>query len=449
MTFTLTEQAVHRALGREGGGADVAFTAVSTDTRTIAPGALFVALAGDRFDGHDFLEAARDAGAVAAIVREGTAAVTGLRLFEVPDTLRAYGLLARARRRTITGPVVAITGTNGKTSTKEMVAAVLRVRFRTHATRANLNNLVGVPQTILEAPADAEALVVEAGANLPGEIARYREIIEPDIAIVTNAVAGHLEGFGSVEDVMEEKLALARAVPLALVGLEPPGLAEGARARGAAEVMTVDLVEGDVRAAEVELHPDGRPAVTIDGRTFTLPLLGRHQAGNALFAWQVAREAGIDLDAAAAALEAVRIPGGRGEMVQAGALTILNDCYNANPSSFLALIDIVRRIRGDRRLVFIAGTMLELGPDAERLHREIGQALVELSPDLLAAVGAFGPAMAPWQATLGERLIMAPDVLALAAVLPSRIRGDELVVLKGSRGMALERIIPAITTSTA
>jgi len=391
---------------------------------------LFVALVGERFDGHDFLEAARQAGAVAAIVRQGSSPVEGLRLLEVPDTLRAYGLLARARRRTLRSPVIAITGTNGKTSTKEMLAAVLRTRYRTHATRANLNNLVGVPQTILEAPGDTEALVVEAGANLPGEIGRYREIIEPDIAIVTNAAEGHLEGFGSLQAVVDEKLALAAGVAVALVGTHPPSLAEGARARGAAEVLTVDIEHGDVRPERMTVEEDGRATLTIDGRTFTLPVLGRHQAGNALFAWAVARVLALDLDAAARALSAVRIPGGRGELVQVGLLTIINDCYNANPASFRAVIDLVRRIRGRRRVVFVAGSMLELGPAADRMHREIAEALVALNPDLLAVVGAFVPAIAPWAGTLGGRLLQAPDAPTLAPLLAGRLVGDELVVLK-------------------
>src|SRR5215210_6081888 len=190
------------------------FAGISTDTRSIAPGSLFVALQGERFDGHDHLPAAAAAGATGAVVRQGTRAVPGVVMFEVPDTLVAFGLLARARRRQIKGPVIAVTGTNGKTSTKEMLAAVLRTRYATYATRANLNNLVGVPLTILEAPADTEALIVEAGANLPGEIARYRGIIEPSLTVVTNAVSGHLEGFGSLAGVIEEKLSLTQDVAL-------------------------------------------------------------------------------------------------------------------------------------------------------------------------------------------------------------------------------------------
>ena len=189
-----------------------------------------------------------------------------LAFFEVDDPLRAFGLLARARRRTLSGPVVAITGTNGKTSTKEMLAAVLGTRYRTYATRANLNNLVGVPLTILEAPPDTEALVVEAGANLPGEIARYREIIEPAITIVTNAVAGHLEGFGSLAGVIEEKLSLTRGRAArhrgdGAAGSSPPAPAAGSPGtdRGARR-RRPHPGPGRPRTA------DARPVLTIGGQ---------------------------------------------------------------------------------------------------------------------------------------------------------------------------------------
>ena len=446
--FALTERTVREAIGLAG-GSERLYSAVSTDTRTLTAGSLFVALDGDRFDGHDFLASARATGAVAAIVRTGTSPVEGLLLHQVADPLRAYGLLARARRRTLPGPVIAVTGTNGKTSTKEMVAAVLRTRYRTHATRANLNNLVGVPQTILAAAPDVEALVIEAGASRPGEIARYREIIEPSLAIVTNAVAAHLVGFGSLQTVLDEKLSLTRQVPLVLVGLEPEGLAEGARALGAETVLTVGLRGADLSPEAVTVGPDGHPTVTVDGRSFVLPLLGRHQAANALFAWGVARLLGLDLDAAARALEQVRIPGGRVEILRVGGLTIINDSYNANPQSFRAAIEVARQLRGTRRLVFVAGTMLELGANQARLHHEVAEQLVALGPDILAVVGEFVPALAPWAAELGDRLVTAADVPALGALLAERLRGDELVVLKASRGVALERILPAITGRAA
>jgi UDP-N-acetylmuramoyl-tripeptide--D-alanyl-D-alanine ligase len=438
------ESEVLEALGLASAGEGRTFTSISTDTRSLPKGALFVALSGERFDAHDFLPSAARAGAAAAVVRIGTPPVEGLRLLEVADTLQAFGALARARRAKITGPVVAVTGTNGKTSTKEMLAAALGTRHVTYATRANLNNLVGVPLTILEAPAETEALVVEAGANLPGEIARYREIISPDVVVITNAVSGHLEGFGSLEGVLEEKLALALEAPLAIVGVDPPALAQGARRR-ARRVRTAALEGADLIPDRVEVGPDARPILTLRGRTFTLAARGLHQADNAVRVWAVAEELGLDLDRVADALGRFTLPGGRGELLQVGGLTILNDCYNANPQSFRSAIATAKSLRQGRPLAFVAGTMRELGSESTRLHQRVAYELVELGPDLLAAVGDFVPALEPYREQLGERLVTAPDPLALAPLVSQRLRGDEVVVLKASRGVALERILPALT----
>jgi len=442
-----TAARVREALGLPpAAGGDRAFSRVLTDTRAIVPGALFVALAGERFDGHDYLAAAAAAGATGAVVRRGTSVPAGLAAFEVDDTLRAYGCLARARRRGIPGPVIAITGTNGKTSTKEMLAAVLRTRYAVHATRANLNNLVGVPMTILEAPDATDALVVEAGSNLPGEIARCREIIEPSLAIVTNAVAGHLEGFGSLAGFVEEKLSLTEGVLLTIVGVDPPELAAGARRRARA-VRTAALARAELVPDRVELGADARPTITFGGVSFSLAARGLHQADNATRVWAVVEALDLDRGASARALERFAIPGGRGELLEQGGLTILNDCYNANPQSFRAAIATARALRNGRRLVFIACTMRELGGDAAALHAEIAAALVELNPDILAAVGEFVPALAPYAARLGDRLVTAPDPIALGPLVAERLEGGEIVVLKASRGVALERILPALTTA--
>ncbi len=438
-----SESDVRQALELPPAAEPATFSGISTDSRAIQAGALFVALQGDRFDGHDYLTAVAQAGAKAAVVRRGTPAVSPLRLFEVDDPLRALGLLARHRRRMVAGPVIAITGTNGKTSTKEMLAAVLGTSYSTYATRANLNNLIGVPLTILEAPPDTEALIVEAGANLPGEIGRYRDIIEPSITVVTNAVAGHLEGFGSLAGVVEEKLLLTVDVPLAIVGVDPPALAEGARQR-ARQVRTAALANADLAADCVTLDSSGRPVVTIQGHSFTLAARGLHQADNAVRVWAVAEALHLEPAAVAHALENFALPSGRGEVIQEGALTILNDCYNANPHSFRAAIATAAALRGNRRLVFVAGTMRELGNESAALHREIADALVDLHPELLAVVGEFVPAMEPYAGALRHRLITAADPMALAPRLAQHLRGDELVVLKASRGVALERILPAL-----
>jgi UDP-N-acetylmuramoyl-tripeptide--D-alanyl-D-alanine ligase len=324
-----------------------------------------------------------------------------------------------------------------------MLAAALRTRWRTHATRANLNNLVGVPATILEAPGETEALVVEAGANIPGEIARYREIIDPSIAVITNATAGHLQGFGSLAGVLAEKLSLVRDVPLAVVGAKPTALADGAR-RLAGTVITAGLENADRVPDRVTLDELGRAIVEVDGRRFQLPYPGRHLADNAMLAWTVARELGLDLGQVAEAFGRFTLPAGRTELRQEGRLTILNDAYNANPQSFQAAIDTARELRKDRRLVFVAGTMRELGPDAARLHAEVARCLVELEPDVLAAVGDFVPALAPWKSRLGDRLVTAADAPTIGPLVAARLRGDEVVVLKASRGVALERILPSL-----
>jgi UDP-N-acetylmuramoyl-tripeptide--D-alanyl-D-alanine ligase len=289
-------------------------------------------------------------------------------------------------------------------------------------------------------------MVVEAGANLPGEIGRYREIIEPDIAIVTNAVAGHLEGFGSLAGVMAEKLGLTDGVDLAIVGVDPPNLAEAARSR-ARRVVSAALRGADITPERVEVGPDARSTITIDGVTFTLAARGLHQADNAVRVWAAVQALELDREPAAQALERFALPAGRGELLQEAGLTIFNDCYNANPQSFRAAIETARTLRGRRRLVFVAGTMRELGRASSELHGEVARSLVELEPDLLAAVGEFVPALAPYASRLGDRLVTAADPVGLAPLLSERLDGNEVVVLKASRGVALEQILPTLTAA--
>jgi UDP-N-acetylmuramoyl-tripeptide--D-alanyl-D-alanine ligase len=225
--------------------------------------------------------------------------------------------------------------------------------------------------------------------------------------------------------------------------MEPPELAAGAR-RVARHVISVGWGGADRVPEGVTLDAQARPSIRLGGRMVHLPLPGRHQAVNALFAWTVGEALGVDPEAAARALERVAVPAGRSELRQEGALTILNDCYNANPHSFQAAIATARELRRGRRLVFVAGTMRELGADAERLHAEVARALVELEPDVLGAVGEFVPALAPYASRLGDRLVTAGDAPAIAPLLASRLHGDEVVVLKASRGVALERVLPAL-----
>ena len=426
--------------------ATLEFPSVSTDTRHLTPGSLFVALKGENFDAHDFLAKAKEQGATAAVVRRGTAPVPGLAFFEVDDTLEALGLLARARRRMFPEgtPVVAITGSSGKTSTKEMIRAALGARYRVHATSKNLNNRIGVPLTILSAPDDTEALVVEAGASLPGEIATLRDIIEPTIAVITNIGYAHVEGFGSLEGVMAEKLSLLDRAPVAILGSGPDAMWAEARRRTQVIPAALPGKSGDDSLLDRYLDEEGHPRLRLDsGETITLPALGIHQLENAQIALAVAQRAGVDHDAAVRALAGVLLPEGRGDVREIGSLLVIDDSYNANPASMRRAVQtaawLARRQR--RPLVVVVGTMLELGPESARLHAEAARDIAERKPALVAAVGTFARAFESLREDLGGRLITAADANALGPRLKSALRGNELVLLKASRGVALEQVL--------
>ncbi len=424
------------------------FATVSTDTRTLEDGALFVALVGERFDGHDYLADAEARGAAGAVVRRGTGAVGGLATFEVEDTLAALGALARERRRAVEGPVVAVTGTNGKTAVKEMLARALGTQWRVHATHGNLNNLVGVPLTVLSAPGDTDALVLEAGASVPGEIRCLRDIIEPTVGVVTNVSGAHLEGFGSLEGVLQEKLALLESVPLAVVGSEPPELARRAREAAGRVVVAGRADAADARPEAWGLDETGRAELTFGGVPVRLPLVGAHQVENAMLALAVAAELGLELSTVARALDQLTLPPGRCEVLRDGDLVVLHDAYNANPASIAASLETARVMRGERPLVVVLGTMLELGDQSEVLHESTADGVMAAGPALVGAVGAFVPAFERHRATLGDRLLTASDPATLGGLLAPRLDGREFVLLKASRGVRMERVIPFLISNS-
>ncbi len=436
-----TGETIAGALGIQSPG-NMMIRGVSTDTRTLAPGELFVALVGDRFDGHAFLEDAAGKGATGAVVLEGVPVPEGLAAFRVPDTLVALGALAQARCREIEGPVVAVTGTNGKTATKEMLAQVLGARWSVHATRANLNNLVGVPLTILAAPPETNALVVELGASVPGEIARLRGIVEPSVAVVTNVSAGHLEGFRSVEGVLEEKLSLLEGVDVAVVGCEPDVLAARARRTAPRVVVAGTGPHADVRPDTWRLDAGGHGVLQFGDVAVELPLVGRHQVENATLAMAVAGVLGVDAAAAAARLHSVSLPGGRCEVLRHGDVVVLHDAYNANPGSMTASLETAKAMRGERPLVVVLGTMLELGVESPRLHRRVAAQVMAVDPAVVAVTGAFVDAFAEYGDDLGDRLIAADDPATLGERLAPRLGAHAFVLLKASRGVRLEQAIP-------
>lgn len=430
------------------------YAAISTDTRSLAPGALYVALRGERFDAHDFLSGAAKAGAGAAVVDHVPDGAPDLPYYVVPDTLVALGRLARAYRRQLDARVCAITGSNGKTTTKELARAALATRFATHATTGNLNNLVGAPLTLLATPADARAVVVEIGTNAPGEVARLAAVVEPDACIVTGIAEEHLEGLGDLDGVLREETSILLVLPragFAVVSDEPPSLAQRARELGAATLAAgwSERADPELRAEDVRIATDGNVAFRWQGRDVQLALPARHNARNALLALGLATRWGADADAAVEALSQVRAGKMRGEIARFGGLTVLVDCYNSNPSSLLAAVDTLQAMPARGGRVAVIGTMLELGPRSAEIHGDAARVLADSRLDLVVASGAFFEAFERFAAGMGGRLVRVHDPMEAFEVLQARLAGDETVLLKGSRGVALERLLPLMESAWA
>ncbi|MGH7674592.1 MAG: Mur ligase family protein, partial [Gemmatimonadales bacterium] len=273
-------------------------------------------------------------------------------------------------------------------------------------------------------------------------------VIEPTVGVITNVGHAHVEGFGSLGGVMREKLALLDGVPVAVVGTEPPELAVEAKRR-ARTVVAGTAPPADVRPDAATLDDDGHPVIRWQGREVTLPVVGFHQIENAMIALAAVREAGVEPAHAVAALADVRLPAGRGTIVQAGGLTVIDDCYNANPQSLHRAVEFAHwlALRRGRPLALVVGTMLELGPESARLHAEAAREIAALDPRpaLIAAVGELGAALEAHRAALGDRLLVAPHADALGPRLRAALAGDEIVLLKASRGVALERVLRFLT----
>jgi UDP-N-acetylmuramoyl-tripeptide--D-alanyl-D-alanine ligase len=422
---------------------DAVFSRVWTDTRTIEPGDLFVALVGERFDAHDFLEQAKAKGATGVVVSNvEKARGIGVPVYEVRDTLVALGALGTYRRRAWSRPVVAVVGTNGKTSTKELLSAALGSALRVHATAANFNNLIGVPLTLLAIPDSADVAVVEMGTNQPGEVPRLRGIVEPDITVVTSIAEEHLEGLGDLAGVMREELAAADGVDVAIVPASQPEVVAAAKAR-ADRVVAAGLDAGDVRPSVWSVDPDGRGRLTLADVSVHVPLRGVHNLRNAMLAFAVADELGVSTAAAARGIEGMAAPPMRVNIEQHGAATLINDAYNSNPGSARAAIELLRHAGAGRQRVAVLATMLELGPQTPRLHDDVAHEAMADGIEIVAAIGEFAAALGRI-ASGDPRVITADDVDGLWTKLSSRLEPNAVILLKGSRGMRLERLVDPI-----
>jgi UDP-N-acetylmuramoyl-tripeptide--D-alanyl-D-alanine ligase len=416
---------------------------IATDTRSIAKGDLFLALRGDRFDAHDFLADAVARGAAALIVsRPNAAATLGVPVFEVPDTLVALGALGRYRRRAWGQTVVAVAGSNGKTSTKDLLRAALGSRLEVHATTGNLNNQIGVPLTLLALPDAADIAVVETGTNYHGEVALLRAIVEPDIAVLTSIAEEHLEGLGDLAGVLREESAIFDGVTVAITPASQPEVAAAARGR-ARRVLTAGLDAGDIKADRWGVETDGSGWIELRGITVKVPLRGVHNLRNAMLSLATAVECGVPIEDAARGIASMPVPAMRSAWHELGRATLINDAYNSNPGSARAALELLERLDAKRQRVIILGTMRELGPGAPALHDEIAGRALQAPFDIVAGIGEFAAPLTS-QALGDKRVITANDVEQLWPILAPRLEPDAIILLKASRGVKLERIVPML-----
>jgi UDP-N-acetylmuramoyl-tripeptide--D-alanyl-D-alanine ligase len=316
-----------------------------------------------------------------------------------------------------------------------------------HPTTGNLNNLVGTPLTLLAAPDDTEVLVVELGTSLPGEIAQLGAIVEPDAAVVTGISEEHLEGLGDLHGVLKEETAILHTIKpdgFAVVADEPPEL--GAEAKSVLPRVKSagwsERADADLRARDVRLDENGDVHFYFQNREVHVPLRGRHNARNALLAFGIALEWGVDPATAIAALTQLKPAKMRGEVHYFGGLTVIADCYNSNPASLASSIDMLESLPQKRQRVAVVGSMLELGPTSGELHERAAQQIADARIDLIVATGLFVPAFDTLRSELGNRLVLEQDPLVAWSQLEPRLQGNEIVLVKGSRGVALERLLP-------
>jgi len=434
----------------EGSAPKTAVTGISIDSRTLCPGDLYVAIRGERHDGHAFVTQALQRGAAGCIVDDRHAPQERPHqgpLLVVRDTVTALGRWAGWLREHAPHRVIGITGSAGKTTTRQMIAHVLGQQQRVWQSPKNYNNLIGLPLTLLTAPDRTESVVAELGTNQPGEIAQLTRIAQPDIAVVTLAAPAHLEGFGTLETIVQEKLAIHTGLrtggPLIVNG-DCPALMQGCHQLGLTPVTYGLHAQAQIGAADV-LYGSDRSTFRIDDTPVSIPLPGPAHVLNALACWAVCRHLNVDPEAIAAGLAVLPPVTMRNERLQVGTLTVLNDCYNANPASMvnalqtLALLDPT----GQRRRVFVCGPMMELGAHSERLHRELGSAIVDADVNLVLAAGPLAAQAAQAAQTLRPTIEICryKDGDALCASLLAKIREQDTILVKGSRSARLEQAV--------
>ena len=432
----------------------------SIDSRTIAPGELFFAVRGERFDGHDFVSAAVERGAIAAVVSRARVAALPDAALAVPlliadDPLLALQALAAHVRRQWSKKVIAVTGSAGKTTTKEAIAAALGARFNVMKSKGNLNNAYGLPLQLLRLEPENDFAVVEMGMNHAGEIAALARIAAPDWGVVTNVGTAHMENFTDGQaGIARSKFELVASLPangIAFLNCDDVYVSQfGRDFRGKAVYFgsgpcadpQILVVGEDENGLQVRYRSAGRESDLI------LNLLGTHNAHNGIAGLAVAREAGVDEDAAAGALAALTAGDKRGEILRIRGATILNDSYNSNPEALRSMIRTLAS-RSARRRILVAGEMLELGELGPQLHAACGRAAAEAGLDIVVGVRGNAQQLAAAACWGGVASLFLPDAEAAGEWLAQNLRDGDVVLVKGSRGVRLERAIEILNNSPA
>ena len=422
-------------------------TAVTTDSRSVKQGDCFFAIKGANFDGHKFIEQAFAGGAVCAVVNKDSAfASNGILVLAVEDTILALGKFAAQWRSENTFKVIAITGSVGKTTTRQIVTHVLSSRFDVHQSPKNFNNNIGLPLTLLSTPENAEIIVTELGTNAPGEIEYLTKIVKPDIALITNVHPAHLERLKSIEGVAREKLAIAVGLtdgqPLILNGDCQPLITQ-AKLQNLTFITYGLEPHCDIKAENVHYTSHGSEFY-LDGEKVCVPLPGPGNVENALAAFAICSRLGMDAGQFAHAVEGLKAVTMRSEILRRNNLVIINDCYNANPASMKNALHTLANLAKleSRRKVFVCGQMGELGASAEHLHEELGKEIADNKVDVLMAVGPFAAITARKAKQLYPdiKINMFNDSQEACKVITEFVINDDAVLVKGSRSTSLETV---------
>ena len=422
---------------------------ISTDSRTLKHGELFVALRGENFDAHSFVESVAKAGAAGAIVDSNwTGKIPeNFALIRTEDTLQAYQKLAANYRKSLPLKVVAITGSNGKTSTKDFTAAVLGRRFHVTKTQGNFNNHVGLPRTMLEATSQDEVAVWEIGMNHPGEVAVLAKLAAPDAAIITNIGTAHIEFMGSREAIAAEKGALAQAVGAegTVILNADDQFSKSIAPSTSAKVILAGTTEGTVRAIEITQSANGTDFTILEGAhrcRAQLPVPGLHMVQNALLGVAAGRIFGLSLEECAAGLAAAPLTKARLQIKEIHGVQFIDDSYNANPDSMKAALRTLVELDTDGKRIAVFGEMRELGDESERGHLEVGETAAALRVDYLIAIGTVAAAIARAAERAGlEKTRAVTSASEAAGILAEIAEPGDLVLIKGSRVARTERVM--------